>query len=139
MKIKCLATLLISLSLMRCAHPQAGPSDGQSATPQNQSAAPAVQLNQAAVTLWLQQRGLETQNLIILSQSDNQGTASGLPMRVQFKTALPAGDQEKWRLQLRNEFSAWLVKNSHPEGQCTSVDLKSDKNQLSVDIQIVCR
>lgn len=172
MRLKSTLTLLLMLSLMRCAHLDDSSNQGNQASPatspsgqtssqtsgnsstqsstqpsssssEQANPSPAASnepLVQSAVTLWFQQRGIETRNLMIIIQPYGNGpNANNLPGRIQFKTPKPSGDQEKWRRKLRDDFSAWLVQHQHPEGGCTSVDLKPEQDLLAVDIQIVCR
>lgn len=141
MRVFCVSCLLVSL-LAGCAYSQPKPGESPATAAPSVSPSPsgsAVALNQTAVAQWFEQRGIPTQGLIVISQSADSGAASGLPMRVQFHTPVPSGELETWRLQLRTDFSAWLVQNGHPEGGCTSVDLKPEQGTLAVDIQIVCR
>lgn len=95
-------------------------------------------MDQSTLLTWFTQRGIETRKLQIISRAPDQGSAAGLPQRIQFQTPKPA-NPETWRLELRDALSAWLVEQQHPEGQCTSVDIKSEQDLLAVDIQIVCR
>ena len=100
---------------------------------------PSPAMDSSAMLTWFQQYGLETRNLQITSRPANDGSAGGLPQRIQFKTPKPAGALEAWRLKLRDALSAWLVEKGHPEGSCTSVDLTPEQDLVAVDIQIVCR
>lgn len=124
MWLKQIISGLTALSLCACAQP------------------PAPSFDPAAMLVWFQQRGVETRNLEITSRPVDNGaspSASGLPMRLKFKTPKPEAELELWRRALRDDFGAWLAENGHPEGQCTSVDVKPEKELLAVDIQIVCR
>ncbi len=156
--------ILIGLltSLSACAHhpepeaqiPENSQASSSSSASQPVSASsasvnPLEQLSQVTLSLWLEQRGLMPKNLQMMSTTlptpSGQPPREGPPLRAIFMTDKPKGDQEAWRIKLREELSAWLVEKGHPEGQCTSVTIKpvpkepTRPDRIEVDIQIVCR
>lgn len=96
-------------------------------------------VDQTSLLTWLTQRGLETKSLQITSRQVKAESIQAFPERVQFKTRKPAGELELWRVALRDELSAWLISQKHPEGACVSVDVTPEADLIALDIQIVCR
>jgi hypothetical protein len=100
---------------------------------------PDKPLDQPALTAWFSQRGLVTSDFKVENWPADAGASAGLPQRISFKTAKPSGELESWRTSLRDDLGAWLVDKKHPEGNCTSVDLRPEAETLVVEILIVCR
>lgn len=98
-----------------------------------------VSLNQTSLLTWLTQRGLETKSFQMTSRQVKADSVLAFPARVQFKTPKPTGELESWRVALRDELSAWLISQKHPEGACVSVDITPEADLIALDIQIVCR
>lgn len=98
-----------------------------------------VSVEQMSLLSWFAQRGLETKHLQMTSRQVKAESNQAFPERIQFKTNKPTGELESWRVSLRDELSAWLISQQHPEGACVSVDITPEADLIALDIQIVCR
>ena len=100
---------------------------------------PGKPVDQPALNDWFSRRGVVTRDFKVENWPADAGASAGLPQRITFKTTKPSGELESWRSSLRDDLGAWLVDKKHPEGNCTSVDLRPEAESLAVEILIVCR